>query len=993
VAETRRIVTVVFSDVSGSTALGERLDPEALRRVMERYFAEARTAFERHGGTVEKFIGDAVVAVFGIPVAHEDDALRAVRAAREMQEAVADLGADLEKKGLTFGVRIGINTGEVVAGDPSGGQFYATGDALNVAARFEQSAAPGEVILGETTYQLVRDMVEVEPLEDLTLRGKAEAVPAFRLLEIVKRAPALIRRFDTPFVGRRRELGQLLECCERSIRQQAPILVTVLGPAGIGKTRLARELITEAGQDARVLQGRCLPYGEGITFWPLQEVLRSLEERPTGAPDPELAQSTEEAFWAYRKLFESLAQEQPLLLLLEDIHWAEPTLLDLIEHVVEWTADAPIVVVCLARPELVEDRPGWPGERLELEALPEGDARKLVAALAANLDPSVGERAMEASEGNPLFLEQLLALAAEEGQELAVPHTIQALLAARLDRLDAEERALLERAAIVGKEFSRGALVALSPPAAEVSPLLQRLVRRRLIVPERSSLVDEDVFRFSHLLIRDVAYARISKTTRADLHERFADWLEASGRPHEEIVAYHLEQAVRLNEQVQRADSRALVLARRAAELLSQSGNRAFARGDLPATKNLFERAAALSAPESDRQLMLQSLLGRCLLELGHAAEADGVLADVARRAAASAQRARELEALIELALVRSFTDPTGSTAERLEFAKVAVRELESLGDERALARAWYLVFDAYFAELRLGAADAALERAIDYARRAGDDAGLARNLGASMTIAFWGPAPVREAMRRCEQVLASSEGQSALQASAAEKLACLQAMVGEFDAARTLVRKSKGLYLARGHVIAAAGGSELYGYVETLAGDHEEAARELREGYDTLERCGEKSVLSTLAGYLANSLCTLGRDEEAQTLSVRAEEAAADDDVTSHVLWRRVRARLAARRRAFDEGEALAREAVALLESADALDFKADTLRDLAQVCKLAGRRDLAAQAADRALSLYEQKGNLVSARSTREFLHEIDAGDRTAATPLRGKSTQASQ
>lgn len=627
----------------------------------------------------------------------------------------------------------------------------------------------------------------------------------------------------------------------------------------------------------------------------------------------------------------------------------------------------------------------------ELEPLPDGEAKKLVAALAGDLDSSVRTRAMEVAEGNPLFLEQLLALAAEDGQELVVPHTIQALLAARLDRLEPEERALLERAAVIGKEFWRGALLHLSPAHTQVSVLLQRLVRRQLIHPERSSLPGDDAFGFGHLLIRDVTYAGISKATRADLHERFADWLESKGSTYEEIIAYHLEKAVRLNEQVQIPDARAVTLARRAAELLSQSGSRAFTRGDLSATKNLFERAAALFPPESDRRLMLQSLLGRCLLELGDAAEAERVLVDASRCAAASGQRARELEALIELELVRSFTGSIHTAGERLEFGRSAVLELESLGEERALARAWHLVFDVYFTELRLGAADAALQRAIEYARRAGDDIMLALGLGTSTTIAFWGPAPVPEAMRRCEEVLASSSGESALQASAAAKLACLQAMVGEFGGARALVRKSKSLYLERGHVFSGAGGSELYAYVETLAGDDEAAARELREGYDMLEHLGEKGVLSTLAGYLANSLCALGRSEEAHTFSLRAEETAADDDVTSHVLWRRVRAKLAARRGAFDEGETLAREAVVLLEPTDALDYKADTFRDLAHVRELGGRLSLAAEAAERAVSLYEQKGNLVSARSTRKFLHDIDAGHGRTATPSPGKRTRA--
>ncbi|MGH3051491.1 MAG: adenylate/guanylate cyclase domain-containing protein, partial [Gaiellaceae bacterium] len=466
-AEARKTVTIVFSDVAGSTSLGDRLDPEALRRVMERYFTEMRSVLERHGGTVEKFIGDAVMAVFGIPAAHEDDALRAVRAAVEMRDRLADLNEEFEReRGITLEVRTGVNTGEVVAGDPSGGQFYATGDAVNVAKRLEQAAQPGEVLLGEQTYRLVQEAVRVELVGPLTLKGKAEAVAPYRLLEVVEGAPALARRFDTPFVGRQEELARLLGCFDRSVGEETPLLVTVIGAAGIGKTRIAAELIAEIGERAAVLQGRCLSYGEGITFWPLQEILRGLTERPTGAPEPEQARGTEETFWAYRKLFEALAKERPLVLVLEDIHWAEPTLLDLIEHIVEWTREAPMLIVCVARPDLLDERPGWSGELVELEPLPSEEAETLVAVLGAGVDPAIRVRATGVAEGNPLFLEQLLALAEEDGHELAVPHTIQALLSARLDRLAPDERALFEAAAVVGKEFWRSAVLHLAAPGA-----------------------------------------------------------------------------------------------------------------------------------------------------------------------------------------------------------------------------------------------------------------------------------------------------------------------------------------------------------------------------------------------------------------------------------------------------------------------------------------------------------------------------------------------
>ena len=795
-AEARKVVTVVFSDVAGSTSLGERLDPEVVRRVMERFFDEARSALEHHGGTVEKFIGDAVMAVFGIPAAHEDDAFRAVKAAAEMRQRLASLNEELERdRGVSLAVRIGINTGEVVVGDPAGGQFYATGDAVNIAARLEQAARPGEVLLGERTYRLVQGAVRAEPVEPMTLKGKAVAVAPYRLLDVVEEAPALARRFDTPFVGRQEELARLRECFDRSVGEQTPLLVTVLGAAGLGKTRLAAEMIAVVRERATVLQGRCLSYGEGITFWPLQEILRSLPERPAGAPDPEQAHSTEETFWAYRMLFAALAQARPLVLVLEDIHWAAPTLLDLVEHIVEWTQRAPITVVCLARPELVDDRPGWPGERLELEPLAGEEARRLVAALAAELDPSVRARALEVAEGNPLFLEQLLALAAEDGDELAVPHTIQALLASRLDRLGPEERSLLERAAVVGKEFSRGALLPLSPPDTEISALLQQLARRRLVRPEHSGFPAEDAFRFHHGLLHQAVYEATSKEIRADLHERFADWLESRGSPFE-IIGYHLEQAFGYLVELGPIDEEAERIATRAAGHLASAGRRASAHGDADAAISLLGRASVLYQADDARRLELVPEFASALFQAGRLGDAEQALQVAVEEADRLGLEGPRLLAEMELAEQKMQTDPAVSLDDALALAEQSIPVFESSGDDRGLWRAWELIRDVRFVRGQLDDSRGAAERALWHAERTGDVRLQAEERGGMAGAAFWGYAPLHECVSILEGNLEWSRrvGTRTLEGMTLARLGWLRAEEGQVAEALAMNRRGRGI-------------------------------------------------------------------------------------------------------------------------------------------------------------------------------------------------------
>ena len=509
-------MTVLFCDVTGSTALGERLDPESLRAVMVRYFDVARVAVERHGGSVEKFIGDAVMAVFGIPVLHEDDALRAVRAASELRDGLVVLNEGLLRDyDTTLELRIGVNTGEVVTGTE---ERLATGDAVNVAARLEQAAQPGEILLGAETRALVRDAVIVEALDPLAMKGKAASVDAYRLVSVRAQAPG--RHLGGAMVGRERELGRLRAAMAQAVVDGSCQLFTVLGTAGVGKSRLAYEFLAGL-EDTTVVRGTCLSYGEGITYWPVVEVLKQLLG---AAPDERLGElavdasarraiqavlgdgtlvaSVEEIAWAMRKLLEAVAAAGPLVVVLDDIHWGEEAFLDLVDHVADLSRDAPILLLCMARPELLDRRPGWGGGKLNattvlLEPLAADDADALVAHLLAGVqaDQALRKRILDAAEGNPLFVEEMVALLRESPDgSVTVPPTIQALLAARLDQLDPTERVVLARGSVEGRVFHRGAVQALSPNESELTTPLTALVRRELVRPDRPSFLVRTLF-------------------------------------------------------------------------------------------------------------------------------------------------------------------------------------------------------------------------------------------------------------------------------------------------------------------------------------------------------------------------------------------------------------------------------------------------------------------------------------------------------------------
>jgi tetratricopeptide (TPR) repeat protein len=800
---------------------------------MRRFFAAMMAVIERHGGTLEKFSGDEVMAVFGVPVVHEDDALRAARAALEMRSALDELGDALEREhGVRLQMRIGINTGEVIAGDPADAPLV-TGEAVNIGKRLQEAAAPGEIVLGPVAVSLIREAVETEPIGPLELRGRAEPLSAFRLVGISESAPDAGTRFQAPFVGRRRELRRVRAAYARARDKAQPALVVVLGDAGIGKTRLARELTGAVAHEANILVGRCASYGEGATYLPLADVVRqatreaSLEELVAGEEDAEQVvrgvralmvpvENTlpaSEASWAVRRFLEALARRRPLVLVLEDLHWAEPTLLDLVEYVAERSADVPLVLLALTRPSLLDRRPQWSESNaarvvVPLTPLDDNDGAALVSTLAADyeVDPNVGAQIAEAAEGNPLFAEQLLAFVVERGPDAldTLPPTIEALLASRLDGLGALERSILERASVIGRDFRQSEVAALSPPeeAGIVGAALTALIPSGLVRRRRSTAAAPDAYVFHHALIRDAAYAAVPKGRRAELHEEFADWLARRGDAADEVVGYHLEQAHRYLAELGPLSRHARQLASEGGERLGRAGMRAFQRGDLPAADNLLVRATALLSDDSERRRELLTELGLSLRLTGQGQRAEEALAKaIAASEHAQDQRLR-LRGELELTNIRIFAG--GDSEELLEVAGRAIPVFEAIGDDRSLGRAWLLcgmvkgTFQCKNAEW-----EDALENALVHYRRARwPTTACVGELAAAL---FYGPRPVDEGMLRCNALLREDAGRVG-SANVLVWMAGLQAMKGGFAQAREGVAHARGILDEFGFAVAAAG-------------------------------------------------------------------------------------------------------------------------------------------------------------------------------------------
>ncbi|HEY7280558.1 MAG TPA: adenylate/guanylate cyclase domain-containing protein [Actinomycetota bacterium] len=1018
-ADVRKTVTVVFSDVTGSTAIGERLDPETLRRVMTRYFDEMRDAVQAHGGVVEKFIGDAVMAVFGIPRVHEDDAIRAVRAAAEMRSRLAALNDRLERDhGVALSVRTGVNTGEVVAGDVGAGQRLVTGDAVNVAARLEQAAAPGEILLGATSHALVRDAVDAVQLDQpLELKGKAEPVTAWRLEGVTPGVSGHARRLDSPMVGRERQRRLLEEAFDQAVSDRVCYLFTVLGSAGVGKSRLVNEFLDSesATRPARVVHGRCLSYGDGITFWPVAEAIKGAagigEDEPATeavgkvrrlfGDDPEadsLASQVagliglapadappEDAFRAVRRAFELVASATPLVVVFDDVHWAQPAFLDLIDHLADWSRDAPILLICLARQELLEARPAWGGGKLtattiQLEPLSDDESEALIANLlgSAGLEREAGRRIATAAEGNPLFVEEMLEMLIDDGllvrrnshwepdgdlSTVAVPPTIQALLAARLERLGPDERSVMERGAVEGKVFHRGAVLELAPDPVRsgITSHLMALVRKELVRPDRPTFAGEEAFRFRHLLIRDAAYQAMPKETRAELHERFAGWLErvAGDRlpEYEEIVGYHLEQAYRYREELGPVGGAARELGRRAAAHLAAAGSRAEARGDAVATRSLLARATSVLDGGDPQRLRLQPALGRAMFEAGELEAAGELL----KRAADEAERAGDRPTAAWARVNAMSVDAAlgvASVTDVVEEARATAAVFEELGDEGGVASAFTVMGQFQFFLGSCADAQATLEEAARRAEAVGDSAQVFEATWWLMSALFFGPTPATEVEERLRAAEARTRGTRSAEAAYLRASCRVQMIQGRFDEARASIARWEEIERELGRAVRL---SSVQGHylapLEMAAGRYAAAAEAARLGFEAQAAIGDRGFSATVAGVLAHALLMLGEDAEAERFARESVGRSAADDLEPKMSGNGALGVALAMQGAVAEGERYARLA---LDKARATDYSmnlADAFIDLARVVAIDGRRDEGLALVDEAIDVLHRK------------------------------------
>jgi predicted ATPase/class 3 adenylate cyclase len=959
----RKLATVLFVDLVDSTGLVTTMDPEVVRRRVSGFFDHVSRCVERHGGIVEKFAGDAVMAAFGIPQAHEDDAERAVRTALLVMEHTNEIGLE---------ARAGIESGEVVADDTD--STFATGEAVTFAARLQQSAAPGQILIGPNAYRLTLDRIEVEDAGPVDVRGRSEPLWAWRAIGAVDGAGRALS-LEAPLVGRDVEVGLLEATYQRAVKNERAHVVTIYGDPGVGKSRLAREFI-EGLEGATVLQGRCLPYGEGITYWPLAEMVKTSaginDDEPVRdafdklracCEDEAVAdllavasglleavedeKSQQEIAWAAREWAVKLAQPQPLVLVFEDIHWGEEPLHELIEHLAEFVRDAPLFILALARPELLEVRPGWGGGRtratmIELEPLAEEESSELIDALleGADLPLECRNEVLEVTEGNPLFVEETIRMIAEGGDtgRVAIPNTLQALIAARIDRLPVVQKRVLQRAALVGRIFWEGALSHLSPEIDDVGPLLEELNLRELIVREsRSSITGERAYKFKHVLIREVAYQGLSKSSRAALHAQFATWLkERAGEELLEIRAFHLDRAAELLAELDGAPPQEV--ASEAAAALHTAGKRAFSRESYRTARKHLLRAIELE-PTIDRRWLAARAAERLADMPAVAVEMEQVRAE----AAAEGNAKLEARALTSLAQVTLYT-----RADVMEAKQLVHKALEILPEDAPLdARV-----DALNTRINIanwvGDIDGAmtyLRKVMEAAQGAGrkDLEAVATESLAGMHLNQLALDDARPLVARALE-LAVESGMLIPRAHALQAAGRLSHLEGDYDQAAVSYLKALALYQEIGLGVGIAWTLKHLGTLSLNRGQLAEADEHLREALKILKKAGDRAYLCEVQRSLAELRIEEGKIDEAVRLALEARETVGPQDMVSQITTQFTLGLAKAAQGKDEEAEELLRDALAQAEESPFRLIEREALERLVKFLRSRGRDEDAA-------------------------------------------------
>jgi class 3 adenylate cyclase/tetratricopeptide (TPR) repeat protein len=955
----------MFADLVGSTEFASAQDPEITRRRVTAFFEAVAGCIETHGGTVEKFAGDAVMAAFGIPQAHEDDAERAVRAALGIIQNTHELGVE---------ARVGIEAGEVVVDEAD--STFATGEAVNVAARLQQAAGPGEILIGESAYRLTDGRIETDQVGPLELRGFRRPIEAYRALAAVDGQPQRVA-VSAPFVGRDSELELLENTLARTIRDRRPHVFTIYGEPGVGKSRLLREFLAGA-EGVTILAGRALPYGEGITYWPLAEMVKAAAGITDDDPmetardklieccgDEAIAEllglasgvmeavegerGQPEIAWAAREFVDELADVQPLVLVFEDIHWAEEPLLELIDHLAQWVRERALLILCLARPELLDVRPGWGGGRIrstaiELEPLAQDESKALATALLAQHDipEMLTAKLLEKAEGNPLYVEETIRMLLEEGADGGdrIPDTLQALIGARIDRLPAGEKILLQRGAVMGRTFFAGAVDHLSAEydADELDDMLDDLLLRDLVTrEERSTISGETAYRFKHVLIREVAYGGLSKSSRAEYHTRFAEWLrEKADKELLEIRAYHLDHACTLYAELDGQPPEEL--ARTAAKALQAAGKRALARESNASARKLLLRAFELE-PTLERRY----LAARAASQLGDLPVVRDEMTVVAEEAAAAGARDIQTRALTALAETVASLD--GELTRAAELADEALEVVEpddhegrfTALDRRARVARWLG---------RLGEAEEFEQQALEEARAAGrkDHEAKAALQLAGIHIGRMEDAKAEPLIDRALE-LAEHSGSLVARASAASSKALLLRARGDLEGAAGWYTKALELYREAASVSDIAWTSRHLGIVAWETGDPEKAERLLRESIRLLAPMRERGTLCESQRYLAQLLLEQGRIDEAEKYALAAGETVSAEDTVSRATTRVALAQVRAAQGRNEEAETLFAEALEIVGGGEHCRILLDVLPPYAEFLRAVARPEEAAE------------------------------------------------